>query len=115
MLKSIIRHLYSRIHRKTNPWSIGKYGGGGKGGGAAAEEVVEEAQKDKFDIKLAGFDAKSKIKVIKEVRAIAGLGLKEAKELVEGAPKVILKDLKPESAEELKEKLEAAGGQVEVG
>jgi len=92
--------------------SIG--GGGGGGGGAAApvEEVVEE--KTKFDVKLTGFDAKSKIKVIKEVRAMSGLGLKEAKELVEGAPKTLQKDLPMEKAEELKAKLEAVGGTVEI-
>ena len=92
------------------------YGGGAVGGGggeaAAAEEVVEE--KTIFDLKLVGFDAKAKIKVIKEVRAIAGLGLKEAKELVESAPKVVQKDLKPEKAEELKAQLEAVGAQVEI-
>eukprot|EP00535_Pseudo-nitzschia_heimii_P002151 CAMPEP_0197184218 /NCGR_PEP_ID=MMETSP1423-20130617/9495_1 /TAXON_ID=476441 /ORGANISM="Pseudo-nitzschia heimii, Strain UNC1101" /LENGTH=256 /DNA_ID=CAMNT_0042634989 /DNA_START=89 /DNA_END=856 /DNA_ORIENTATION=+ len=76
-----------------------QYGGGGggaaqgaDGGTGAAEEAVEE--KTIFDLKLVGFDAKAKIKVIKEVRSIAGLGLKEAKELVEGAPKVVQKDLK---------------------
>ena len=61
-----------------------------------------------------GFDPKSKIKVIKEVRAIAGLGLKEAKDLVEGAPKVITKGLKEEDALELKAKLEAIGAVIEV-
>ena len=65
-------------------------------------------------MRLVGFDAKAKIKVIKEVRAIAGLGLKEAKELVESAPKVVQKDLKPEKAEELKAQLEAVGAQVEI-
>eukprot|EP00980_Cylindrotheca_fusiformis_P003659 scaffold818_cov136-Cylindrotheca_fusiformis.AAC.25 len=90
------------------------YGGGVAQAGGA--EPVEEAQKEKtiFDLKLLGFDAKAKIKVIKEVRSIAGLGLKEAKELVESAPKVIQKDLKPEKAEELKAQLEAVGAQVEV-
>jgi large subunit ribosomal protein L7/L12 len=93
------------------------YGGGGGGGGAAgddgaAAEAVEE--KTIFDLKLIGFDAKAKIKVIKEVRSIGGLGLKEAKELVEGAPKVIQKDLKQDKAEELKAKLEAVGAQVEI-
>ena len=90
-------------------------GGGGAvqgGAGGAAEEVVEE--KTIFDLKLVGFDAKAKIKVIKEVRAIAGLGLKEAKEMVEGAPKVIQKDLKQDKADELKAKLEAVGAQVEI-
>mmetsp|Transcript_20939 Transcript_20939/g.44171 ORF Transcript_20939/g.44171 Transcript_20939/m.44171 type:complete len:275 (-) Transcript_20939:211-1035(-) len=92
-----------------------QYGGGAVaagGAGAAEEEVVEE--KTIFDLKLVGFEAKAKIKVIKEVRAIGGLGLKEAKELVEGAPKVVQKDLKLDKAEELKEKLEAVGAQVEI-
>lgn len=85
----------------------------GPGGGAPAEaEEVEE--KTIFDLKLVGFDAKTKIKVIKEVRTIAGLGLKEAKEMVEGAPKVIQKELKLEKAEELKAQLEAVGAQVEL-
>lgn len=94
---------------------IASYGGsGGQVAGAAAP--VEEVQEAKtiFDLKLVSFDAKAKIKVIKEVRAIAGLGLKEAKELVESAPKIIQKDLKAEKAEELKAALEAAGAQVEV-
>ncbi len=81
-------------------------------GGGAEEEAAEE--KTIFDLKLVGFDAKAKIKVIKEVRNIAGLGLKEAKEMVEGAPKVIQKELKKEKAEELKEQLEAIGAQVEL-
>eukprot|EP00978_Attheya_sp_CCMP212_P016926 scaffold44731_cov48-Attheya_sp.AAC.3 len=87
-------------------------GGEGAGGAAAAEEPKEE--KVIFDLKLQGFDAKSKIKVIKEVRAMTGLGLKEAKELVEGAPKTIKKDIKMDEAEALKAKLEAVGAQVEI-
>lgn len=94
-----------------------KMGGGGvvkkaAAGGASEAEAVEE--KTIFDLKLVGFDAKAKIKVIKEVRTIAGLGLKEAKEMVEGAPKVIQKELKQEKAEELKAQLEAIGAQVEL-
>ncbi|GMH83486.1 hypothetical protein TrST_g454 [Triparma strigata] len=88
-------------------------GGGGAGGGGAAEEEVKE-EKVIFDVKLTGFDAKSKIKVIKEVRTITGLGLKEAKEMVEGAPKTIKKDVKKEEAEVLVEKLKAAGGEAEL-
>jgi large subunit ribosomal protein L7/L12 len=89
----------------------GGEGGGGGGGAAAVEEVVE---KTAFDLKLTGFDAKAKIKVIKEVRGITSLGLKEAKELVEGAPTTIKKDIKMEEAEELKAKLEAVGATVEI-
>lgn len=66
------------------------------------------------DVKIVGFDANAKIKVIKEVRAIAGLGLKEAKELVESVPKVLQKGLQPEQAEELKTRLEVVGAQIEV-
>ena len=99
----------------------GEFGGVGIGGGdmlaaggadAGAAEAVEE--KTLFDVKLVGFDAKAKIKVIKEVRAIAGLGLKEAKELVESAPKVIQKDLKQDKADELKATLEGIGAQIEI-
>ena len=77
------------------------------------EEEVDTAPKT-VDLKLIGFDEKSKIKVIKEIRSISALGLKEAKELVESAPKIIQKSMKPEAAEELKAKLEAAGAQVEL-
>ena len=86
----------------------------GQAADTGVEVVEEEEVASTVDLKLAGYDAKSKIKVIKEVRSIAGLGLKEAKELVESAPKTIMKDLKPEQAEELKEKLEAVGAQVEL-
>ncbi len=93
--------------------------GGGMGGGgnkAAAEDAPEEAAEEKtaFDLKLTGFDAKSKIKVIKEVRAMTSLGLKEAKELVEGVPSTVKKDIKKEEAEELKKKLEDLGAQVDI-
>jgi ribosomal protein L7/L12 len=79
-----------------------------------AEDAAPVEVKTAFDLKLVGFDAKSKIKVIKEVRAIADLGLKEAKELVEGAPKIIRKGLKQEQAEELKAKLIEAGAEIEI-
>lgn len=89
----------------------------GAGGGKKkkkSEEVEKVEEKTIFDLKLTGFDAKSKIKVIKEVRAITALGLKEAKELVEGAPTTVKKDIKMEEAEELKAKLEAIGAQIEI-
>lgn len=87
-------------------------GGGGKKKEAVEEEVVEE--KTAFDLKLTAFDAKSKIKVIKEVRAITSLGLKEAKELVEGVPATVKKAIKKEEAEELKTKLESLGATIEI-
>lgn len=79
------------------------------GGGAA--EAVEE--KTEFDVVLAECGAK-KINVIKEVRSITGLGLKEAKEMVESAPKVVKEGASKEEAEEIKKKLEAAGAKVEL-
>ncbi|MBT5028321.1 MAG: 50S ribosomal protein L7/L12 [Nitrospina sp.] len=76
-------------------------------GGAAAEEKTE------FDVILTAIGDK-KIQVIKEVRTITGLGLKDAKELVESAPKAIKEGVKKEEADEIKAKVEAAGGAVEV-
>ncbi|MAC12475.1 MULTISPECIES: 50S ribosomal protein L7/L12 [Novosphingopyxis] len=77
------------------------------GGEAAAEE------KDEFDVVLTG-DGGKKIQVIKEVRAITGLGLTDAKALVEGAPKPIKEGVNKAEAEEIKSKIEAAGGTVEL-
>jgi large subunit ribosomal protein L7/L12 len=81
---------------------------------ASASEQPEEVKPVLVDLKLTGFDAAAKIKVIKEVRSILNLGLKEAKEMVEGAPVILQKGVKPELAEELRTKLEAAGAKVEV-
>ena len=80
---------------------------GAAAGGAPAEE------KDEFTIVLASAGDK-KINVIKEVRAITSLGLKEAKDLVEGAPKEVKSGVKKQEAEEIKKKLEAAGAKVEL-
>ena len=80
---------------------------GGDAGGAAA------AEKDEFDVILASVGEK-KVNVIKAVRGITGLGLKEAKELVESAPKAIKEGVDKAEAEELKKKLEAAGAKVEL-
>ena len=76
-------------------------------GGAAAEE------KDEFDVELVSAGA-SKVKVIKVVREITGLGLKEAKELVDGAPKVVKEGVSKAEAEEIKTKLEAEGAEVNL-
>jgi large subunit ribosomal protein L7/L12 len=80
-------------------------------GAAAPAEEVEE--KTEFDVILASIGDK-KINVIKEVRAITGLGLKEAKDLVEGAPKPVKEGISKEEAAKLKEQLESAGATVEV-
>lgn len=89
------------------PVAVAAAGAAGGDAGAAAEE------KDSFTVVLASFGEK-KINVIKEIRAITGLGLKEAKELVEGAPKEIKEDATKDEANEIKEKLEAAGATVEL-
>ncbi|WP_119462912.1 50S ribosomal protein L7/L12 [Rhodospirillaceae bacterium SYSU D60014] len=81
------------------------------GGGAAAAEAAPE--KDEFNVVLASAGDK-KINVIKEVRAITGLGLKEAKDLVESAPKAVKEGVNKAEAEELKKKLEEAGATVEL-
>ena len=81
-------------------------------GGAAGGEAAEEA-KDEFDVILTSFGDK-KIQVIKEIRGITGLGLKEAKELVEGVPKAIKEAVTKDEAAEIQKKIEEAGGQVDV-
>ena len=81
--------------------------GGGDAGGAAAEE------KDEFDVVLTAAGDK-KINVIKEVRGITGLGLKEAKEFVESCPKAVKEGVSTEEAEEIKKKLEEAGASAEI-
>jgi large subunit ribosomal protein L7/L12 len=78
--------------------------------GPAAEAAVE---KDEFDVVLIGVGDK-KIQVIKEVRAITSLGLKEAKELVESAPKAIKEGIAKDEAEKIKGQIEAAGGQADI-
>ena len=80
------------------------------GGGGAAEAVEEQSD---FDVILTSAGEK-KIQVIKEVRALTSLGLKEAKDLVDGAPNAVLEKVNKETADKAKEALEAAGGSVEV-
>ena len=81
------------------------------GAGAAAEAVEEKTE---FDVVLAGFDAAAKIKVIKAGREITGLGLAEAKAVVEGAPKALKEAVSKDEAEAMKAKLEEAGAKVEL-
>ena len=83
----------------------------GGGGGGAPAEVAEE--KDEFDVILSAAGDK-KIQVIKEVRTLTSLGLKEAKDLVDGAPKPVLEKVSKEDAEKAKAQLEAAGATVEL-
>ena len=85
----------------------------GGGGGGAAEAAPAEEEKDEFDVILTGSGDK-KIQVIKEVRALTNLGLKEAKDLVDGAPKPVLEKVSKEDAEKAKAQLEGAGASVEL-
>jgi large subunit ribosomal protein L7/L12 len=85
--------------------------GGGGGAGAPAEAAEEKTE---FNVILKAFDDSKKIAVIKEVRAVTGLGLKEAKDLVEGAPKPLKENVSKEEAAKIKEQMTAAGGTVEI-
>jgi large subunit ribosomal protein L7/L12 len=84
----------------------------GAGGAAAAAPAAEE--KTEFNVVLKAFDDTKKIAVIKEVRAVTGLGLKEAKDLVEGAPKPLKEGVSKEEAAKIKDAVTAAGGTVEI-
>jgi large subunit ribosomal protein L7/L12 len=105
-LKKILKDEYGIEPAAGGAVMVAPAAGGGDGGGAAEE-------KTEFDVMLMDAGDK-KINVIKEVRAITGLGLKEAKDLVEGAPKAIKEGVGKDEAEEIKKKVEAAGAKVEV-
>ena len=105
-LKNILKDEYG-----IEPAAGGAVMMAGPAAGGDAGAPAEE--KDEFDVILVGFGDK-KIQVIKEVRGITGLGLKEAKELVEGVPKPLKEAVPKEEADEIKAKIEEAGGQVDV-
>ncbi|MDR2730825.1 MAG: 50S ribosomal protein L7/L12, partial [Treponema sp.] len=84
---------------------------GAAGGGAAAPAAEEKTE---FNVILKAYDEAKKIAVIKEVRAVTGLGLKEAKDLVEGAPKPLKEGVSKEEAAKIKDVVTAAGGTVEI-
>jgi large subunit ribosomal protein L7/L12 len=107
-IANLVKELETKWGVSAAPVAIA--GGAGGGGAAAAAEVEEQTE---FDVILAGAGAQ-KIQVIKVVREITGLGLKEAKDLVEGAPKPLREGVNKEQAAELKKKLEEAGATVEV-
>ena len=106
-IANLVKELETKWGVSAAPVAIA--GGAGGGGAAAAAEVEEQTE---FDVILAGAGAQ-KIQVIKVVREITGLGLKEAKDLVEGAPKPLREGVNKEQAAELKKKLEDAGATVE--
>ena len=91
------------------PVAVAAVGGAAAGAPAAAAE-----EKTEFNVILKAFEESKKIAVIKEVRAVTGLGLKEAKDLVEGAPKPLKENASKEEAAKIKEAITAAGGTVEI-
>jgi len=101
-LANLVKEMEEKFGVSAAPVAVA-----GGGGGAAAEAQTE------FSVILKAAGAK-KINAIKEVRAITGLGLKEAKEMVESAPKTLKEGLSKEEAEEMKKKLEAAGAEAEI-
>ncbi|MGI9536319.1 MAG: 50S ribosomal protein L7/L12 [Desulfocapsaceae bacterium] len=107
-LSELIKELEDKFGvSAAAPVAVAAAGPAGDAGGAPAEEKTE------FDVILAGA-GDQKIKVIKEVRAITSLGLKEAKELVEGAPQPVKEGVSKDEAEEIKAKIEGVGGSVEI-
>ena len=108
-LSELIKELEDKFGvSAAAPVAVAAAGPAGDAGAAAAAE-----EKTEFDVILAGA-GDQKIKVIKEVRAITSLGLKEAKELVEGAPQPVKEGVTKEEAEEIKARIEGVGGSVEI-
>jgi large subunit ribosomal protein L7/L12 len=107
-MAELVKELETKWGVSAAPVAVAAVGGGAAAGGAAAAE-----EKTEFTVVLADGGA-NKINVIKAVREITALGLKEAKDLVEGAPKNIKEGIGKEEADDIKKKLEAAGAKVEV-
>ncbi len=108
-----VLELSELVHALEEEFGVSAAAMAAPAAGAAAGAAHAEEKTD-FDVVLAGFDAASKIKVIKIVRERTGLGLGDAKALVEGAPKTLKEAVSKEEAEELKAKLEAEGAKVEL-
>ena len=106
-----VLELSELVHALEEEFGVSAAAMAAPAAGAAAAPVEEKTE---FDVILAGFDAAAKIKVIKVVREITGLGLAEAKAVVEGAPKALKEAVSKDEAEELKKKLEENGAKVEI-
>ncbi len=106
-----VLELSELVHALEEEFGVSAAAMAAPAAGAAAPAAEEKTE---FDVVLTGFDAAAKIKVIKVVREITGLGLAEAKAAVEGTPKALKEGLGKDEAEELKKKLEEAGGKVEL-
>jgi large subunit ribosomal protein L7/L12 len=112
LVKAVELKEYLKAQYKIEPAAGGAVMMAGGGGGAAAAE--KPAEKTEFTVVLASFDAAKKINVIKIVRELTGLGLKEAKDLVEGAPKPVKENIAKDEAEKIKKQLEEGGAKVEL-
>jgi large subunit ribosomal protein L7/L12 len=106
-----VLELSELVHALEEEFGVSAAAMAAPAAGAAAPAAEEKTE---FDVVLAGFDAAAKIKVIKVVREITGLGLAEAKAVVEGTPKTLKEALSKDEAEEMKKKVEEAGGKVEL-
>jgi len=113
IVKAVELKEYLKEQYKIEPAAGGVVmaAGGGGGGGEAAAKPAEQTE---FTVILAGYDAAKKINVIKVVRELTGLGLKEAKDLVEGAPKPVKENVSKDDAAKFKKQLEDGGAKVEV-
>ena len=106
-----VLELSELVHALEEEFGVSAAAMAAPAAGAAAPAAEEKTE---FDVILAGFDAAAKIKVIKVVREITGLGLAEAKAVVEGTPKTLKEGLSKEDAEAMKAKVEENGGKVEL-
>ena len=106
-----VLELSELVHALEEEFGVSAAAMAAPAAGAAAPAAEEKTE---FDVVLAGFDAAAKIKVIKVIRELTGLGLAEAKAFVEAAPKAVKEAVSKEEAEEIKAKLEEAGAKVEV-
>ncbi len=106
-----VLELSELVHALEEEFGVSAAAMAAPAAGAAAAPVEEKTE---FDVILAGFDAAAKIKVIKVVREVTGLGLAEAKAVVEGTPKALKEGVSKDEAEELKKKLEESGAKVEI-
>ena len=106
-----VLELSELVHALEEEFGVSAAAMAAPAAGAAAPAAEEKTE---FDVVLTGFDAAAKIKVIKVVREITGLGLAEAKAAVEGTPKALKEALSKDEAEEMKKKIEEAGGKVEL-
>ena len=106
-----VLELSELVHALEEEFGVSAAAMAAPAAGAAAPAAEEKTE---FDVILAGFDAAAKIRVIKAVREITGLGLAEAKGMVEGTPKALKEGVSKDEAEELKKKLEEAGAKVEL-